>query len=78
VTSYESSFEYSSAPNALLTSIRQGDKAGSTLTQIQGAHHEDIEWCSEEPGRRPTSNAHRAQTLSEHTRTCNTVAHVYM
>lgn len=30
------------------------------------------------PRTAPTGNADRAQTLSKHTRTCNTVAHVYM
>ena len=78
VKSYESNFEHSSAPNAVLTSARQGEKADSHPKEEGGPLHEENELRSEKARRTATGNAHRAQTLSKHTRTCNTVAHVYM
>jgi hypothetical protein len=78
VTSYESNFEHSSASNAVLTSTRQGEEADSHPEEERGPLHEDIELRSEKARTLPISKAHRAQTLSKHTRTCNTVADVYM
>jgi hypothetical protein len=43
VTSSESDFEHSSAPNVLLTSKRQGNKADSDPKEEGGPLHEDIE-----------------------------------